>query len=354
MNIVVPLLIFVAVLFTVVTVHEVGHFLAARSVGVPIAELGLGFPPRLFAFKRKGTEYSINAIPLGAFVRPEGDTGVASSNSLSTRSPWVRIWVSLAGPLANVVLAFLLFSGNFILPVQVTVGGEGGAEIMRVLDGSPAALGGIEVGDAFLRIDGEAMQTSAQMNQTIGAAALDGRSIAIVVVRDQVERTVTLMPRANPPEGEGAIGIAYRWLPPYVTQSYRSSVTEAGYLGGRMLAGIPSVLRDSFFSGDTTLVGPVGAGQMTVEVVGRNVRSAILLAGFISIGIGVFNLLPVPPLDGGGIAIALVEAARRGKRLSARGTKYTYTVGTALLIALFVTITFNDILRLIRGDTILP
>jgi len=353
-NIVVSILIFLAVLFVVISIHELGHFFAFRVARVAVKELGLGFPPRIFAVKRGETEYSINAVPLGAFVMPVGDESPTSPGSLANKSPWVRIWASFAGPLANGLLAFILFTVSFMLPMQVVVGGAGGAEIVQVDSGSPAEVEGVQPGDVFLMIDGEEITTTDEMHQIITLAADSGRSITVDLLRGEEEMQVILIPRASPPEGQLSLGIGYRWLGPYIFQTYRSSVAEASYLGGQTILNIPVLLVDALSSGEAQLVGPVGAGQMTVEMIGHGFSSIVFLAGLISIGIGLFNLFPIPPLDGGGIVIALIEGVRRGKRLSPRGMRLAYAIGTALLIALFVTITFNDILRLIRGESLMP
>ena len=354
MNIVVSILIFLGVLFVVISIHELGHFFAFRIARVAVKELGLGFPPRLFAIKRGETEYSINAVPLGAFVMPVGDESPVSPGSLANKSPWVRIWASLAGPLANGLLAFVLFVAYFMMPVQVVVGGEGGAEILQVAPGSPAEAEGIQPGDIFLRIDGEEVTTTEQMHQIITAASASSSSLAVDLMRGEEGMQVVLTPLSNPPEGELPLGIGYRWLGPYILQAYRTSFTEASYLGGQVIVNIPALLLDALSSGEAQLVGPVGAGQMVVEAIGYDFSGVIFLAGLISIGIGLFNLVPIPPLDGGGIVVALIEGIRRGKRLSPQGMRLAYAIGTALLITVFITITLNDILRLVRGESLMP
>ena len=150
-------------------------------------------------------------------------------------------------------------------------------------------------------------------------------------------------------------GVEMQWVEGVHVEQERLPVWRAIYLGARDIIYMPVLIIEAIpqiiESPDMALVGPIGAGQLTVEVVRSSGFSNILfMAGIISLGIGIFNLLPIPPLDGGGMLVAFIEGCRRGKRLSPRAVRLAYTIGTTFLIALMVLVTFSDILRLISGE----
>ena len=167
MSISVSILIFIGVLLIVVITHEMGHFFASKAAGVKVLEFAIGFPPKIFSIKRGETDYSLNLIPLGAFVRTAGESDPTVTGSLASKSPLVRIFVYLAGPLTNVLLAFILFAVFFLIPAQVIVGSQSGAEVGSVTKGSPAYEAGVETGDIILEIDGTQIHRSDDMRKSI-------------------------------------------------------------------------------------------------------------------------------------------------------------------------------------------
>jgi regulator of sigma E protease len=179
-----------------------------------------------------------------------------------------------------------------------------------------------------------------------------GTETEITLLRDEDKINVSLTPRVSPPEGEGPLGVGLSWVTPHTTV-YRRSFWESVTSSGNIMIHMPSVIRELAPSiiqnpGDT-LRGPIGAVQITGEAIEYGLASVISLAGSISIGIALFNLLPIPPLDGAGMLLAVVELIRHGKRISIEREQMIYTIGTALLITLTILIWYNDVLRLIRG-----
>lgn len=334
----VSILIFIAVLLGVVIAHEMGHFFTARALGVKVLEFGVGIPPRLLSIKRGGVEYSLNLIPLGAFVKTAGENDPTVPDSLAGKSPWVRMAVYFAGPFTNVLIAFILFSVFFMIPAQVVVGSELGAEIGSVTEGSPACEAGIETGDIILEIDGIEIHSSDDMRQAIDNSTGE---VTLLLQRDGKEEEIALIPV------NGKIGVGYMWASPYITESESLSFWDATYQSGDIIAHTPGLFKDALLENPgEAVVGPVGAGNIAVEVMKYGASSVVFLAAIISLGIGVFNIFPVPPLDGGGIVIAGLEGARRGKRLSPKAMQLVYTAGAALLITFVIMITYNDVLRL--------
>jgi regulator of sigma E protease len=343
----------VVVLFIIISCHELGHFIVAKVNGVRIDEVGIFLPPRIFAFKRGETEYSLNMIPLGAFVRMPGREDT-SSRSLASKSPWVRLVVSSAGPIANVLLAFLIFSVCFMIPTQVITGGEG-VKIMRVSPGSPAEMAGIQPGDVILSVDERPIQDFDDLSDIIQTRL--GEEVSILLLRDSGEVEITLIPRSNPPEGQGAVGISLSWATTH-TAIRQYPPWEAITMSGKLILDTPKMLGDLIFSirqdPSHALVGPVGAAQATGEMMKYGVSAVVVLAGSLSIGLALFNILPFPPLDGGGAVLAIIEGIRRGRRLSEKSERLLYTMGTLILLGIFVMITYNDILRLISGESVFP
>jgi regulator of sigma E protease len=432
------ILVFVGVLFFLITCHELGHFLACRRAGIKVEEFGIGFPPRLFAAKRGDTEYSINLLPVGAFVRPLGENDPAVPGGLAWRGPWTRMGVYFAGPLVNAFLAFLFLSAFFMVPMKVLKGN--GAMIHYVSEDSPAAQAGLESGDIILRVGDREIHRWEDLQDAVNRDG--GSEKTLIIDRDGEELEVRLQPEMDPDtdryligvilcwgivagveEGSPAeqagirpgdtilgindrsvydeksmtaaidsaghsgeldlvllrvddpeigsedvieltleagapLGISTHWVEGAALVSERLPVWEAFYRGGDFMVHIPSLIKESIpmirDNPDLAVVGPIGAGQLTVETVSSGGYANVLfMGGLISMGLALFNFLPIPPLDGGGMSIALIEGLRRGKRISERTAHFVYAVGTALMITLFVVIFYLDIARLIRGEDFL-
>jgi len=355
MGILIAILAVIAVLFTVISFHELGHFFAARAAGVKVLEFGIGLPPRLFAIKRGDTEYSFNLIPLGAFVKPLGEQDPTIPGSLASKSPWTRMMVSAAGPLANGLLAFFLLAASLMIPTEVVVGGEG-VKVMRVNEGSPAKEAGVQSGDVILSIDGKEINDFEDMRQAINDSP-EGEEITLLLQRDGEEVATSLQPKFDPELDQKVIGVGIWWVTPY-TEPQRYPFLQALASSGQVLIDTPTMLKESIQAirdnPGEALVGPVGAAQITGEMAKFGLSAVVALAGILSLGIGLFNLFPIPPLDGGGIMVAGLEGVRRGKRLSPRAMRLAYAVGTTLLLTIFIVVTYNDIFRLIRGESLIP
>jgi regulator of sigma E protease len=429
----VPLIIilFLVTLFVTMCLHELGHFVTARRTGVKVEEFGIGMPPRLFGIKRGETIYSVNAIPLGAFVRAAGENDPTVPRSLAGKGPWPRLGIYAAGPLVNIFLAFVLLSAFLALPTGRLV--SDGLIVRAVVGNSSAEEAGIEPGDTILEVDGQPIHTQGDVQDIVNSVE-EGAEITLLLLRNGEQEERTLTPRLDPESQQLKIGVYLYWN--MVSQVDESSPSyEAGiraydaidningqliYNNGTMSSALSSVaqgekinmvlLRDgktvsvsltnhdyealpgvemlwvkgahieqerlplwrAFYGGasfiihmpvliiqaipfirqspDTALVGPIGAGQLTVDVVRSYGASSILfMASIISLGLGIFNFLPIPPLDGGGMLVAFIEGVRRGKRLSPKAVRRAYTIGTAFLIALMILVTFLDLDRLWSG-----
>lgn len=342
------------VLFTIVFFHELGHFIAAKFFRVEVLEFGIGFPPRIFAFRFRGTEYSLNIIFFGAFVKLAGEKEESVEGGFYTKSPLVRFMVGAAGPIVNLLLAFVLLTSSFMVPSNAVVGGQG-IKVYQVAGNSPAEASGMKKGDLILKIAGKEVKTPDEVHDAIQSHL--GQETEFLLLREDNEVVSRLIPRTNPPRGEGAIGIRLSWAE--VKTERRSLALGPALLeSSKTMIKVPELLSQFFsqvfVSPEANLIGPIGAAQVTGQVARFGVGPLIALAASLSIGIAVFNFFPIPPLDGGGMVISIVEGFRRGRSISPGSRRVIYTIGTALLIMLFFLITYNDILRIIRGDNILP
>jgi regulator of sigma E protease len=431
MSLAIIIVLFIVALFVAICLHELGHFFAAKRAGVKVEEFGIGIPPRLFGIKRGETTYSVNAIPIGAFVKAAGEDDPTVPRSLAGRGPWTRLGIYAAGPLVNIFLAFVLLSVFLALPVSFLTGN--GLMVHSVAPNSSAEEAGIEPGDIILDVEGQPVHRWGDMQDIVNSVE-EGTAVTLLLRRDGQEIQTTLKPKFDPElqrriigvllcwnlvsqveegspayeagiragdtilsingqgvynedsmssvlrsvvEGEridvallrggnvtaaSLINVAYETLPGAELQwvdgthieQERLPVWRAVYSGARYIIYMPVLIIEAIplmiESPDLALVGPIGAGQLTVEVVRSSGLSNILfMAAIISLGLGIFNLFPIPPLDGGGMLVALIEGFRHGKRVSTRTVRLAHYIGTALLIAIMVLVTFSDVYRLISG-----
>jgi len=352
--IVVIIIVFLLVLGLLVFVHELGHYVAARLVGVKVEEFGMGFPPRIFAIKRGETEYSLNLIPLGGFCKLLGEEDPSEPRSLASKSALARLFVLGAGPVMNAVLPIVLLSIAFMIPRQVVVGD---VVIEQVAPGSPAAEAGISGGDTLLSVNGHPIRNVGDViydtQLTLGEETtleLEGK--------DGSTKLVTLVPRWAPPEGEGAMGVA---LSLENTQEESESypfweaVPKSATTLGETFGLIRNEVRGWFARGTAPQVGgPVAIFQLTGEASEAGPSYLLQFAAFLSLNLAIINLFPLPALDGGRIVFVLLEVVRRGKRVSPKTEGLVHLIGFIMLITLMLVITYVDILRVTRGESLVP
>jgi regulator of sigma E protease len=356
MSIIVTIVSFVIILLVLVVAHEFGHFITARAAGVGIIEFGVGFPPRLFSIKRGETVYSINAVPLGGFVKLAGEEDPNVSRSLAGKNYGVRILVLSAGAIMNILLPVVLFSIAFMVPHQVLISQ---VSIDQVAPNSPAAIAGLQTGDILVSVNGNPIKSIADL-QRLTQMNL-GNEITLVVKKpaDSSTKTVEIIPRWKPPQGQGSMGIVARASTPptIITQSdpiweaVPAGITESGQT---LILFKNEIVRWIIGATAPQVTGPVGIAELTGEVAQAGISPLIEFAAFISINLGIVNMLPLPSLDGGRIAFVLLEMIRGGRRISPKTEGFVHMVGFALLIGLIVLVTYNDIVNIITSGSALP
>jgi regulator of sigma E protease len=350
----ITIIAFLGVLAVLIIAHELGHLITAKMAGVTVEEFGIGFPPRLLSFRRGGTIYSLNAIPLGGFVKMAGEEDPKVAGSLASKSIPVRLLALGSGSLMNLLLPLLLFSVAFMVPHNVVYGQ---VQVDEVAANSPAARAGIVSGDTILGVNGKQVNNIGDLQRQIQLNL--GQPVTLLIQHvDDTTAEVRAAPRWQPPVGEGAIGVAVRTVSPTVVrQSYPfwqaipMGVLECIETFVLFKNGIISMI---IGSAPRVVAGPVGIAQLTGEVAQAGLSPLLEFAAFLSINLAIINLLPLPALDGGRIVFVLLEAVRRGKRVPARIEGMIHMAGFALLIGFILLVTYQDIIRIISGESLLP
>ncbi len=379
--------IFLLLLLPLVTIHEFGHFLAAKAFGIKVLEFGIGFPPRAMTYLKKGdTEYTLNWLPIGGFVRLLGEEDPSDPRSLAAQAAWKRLVVIYAGVALNVVLAVVLLAVGYMIPREVDFTR---AQVTSVADDGPAAvakvtglmqdgtepLQGIQPGDIVLEVEGRQVRNTSEM---IYANRLNlGETQTWILSRGGSLLEAEVYARWHPPAGQGPTGITIgapsicndvdadgnpincQLLYPF-TETERFWPWEAFPKGlstlGDTVVLTYNELRVRFGGGgggaatsdEPAFTGPVGIASQTGELVDEaGWRPLIELGALLSLNLAIFNALPIPMLDGGRAAIIFVEIIRRGKRIAPEREALIHLTGFALLMASVLVITFFDIQRLV-------
>lgn len=354
---------FLAVLTVIIFVHEMGHYLVARWNGVAIQTFSIGFGRELFGWNdRHGTRWRVSAIPLGGYVRFVGDmspAGLADTEVIERADPalaprlfvnksvWQRIAIVAAGPLANVLLTFFVLYALLLGYGRYTIS----PVIGEVLDGSVAQVAGFEPGDTILFVDGYAVHGFEDFQRYV--ATSPEREVSVELDRGGQALTLVLVPEAVQVEDRfgntqriGRIGVTRDVSDTDVTL-YRPGPVEAV---GLTLEEIRFIIqRTAAFLGDffvgrgdvEQLGGPVKVAKVSGQVATLGIVALINLMALLSLNIGIFNLLPVPMLDGGHLLYYFFEAIR-GRPLSLKVQEIGFRFGFALVLALMVFTLFND------------
>ncbi|MFC1906386.1 RIP metalloprotease [Chloroflexota bacterium] len=350
MTILISIVSFFVVVVVLILAHELGHFITAKVFGVKVEEFGLGFPPRLLSVRRGETRYSLNAVPLGGFVKMAGEEDPKVPGSLASKGVGTRLLVLSAGSLMNLLLPLLLFSIAFMIPHSLLI-----EQVMIAgLDSdSPAARAGIEPGDTILSVNEKPVDNLGDLHRYI-QLNLGKETTILIKHSDSTTENIQVIPRWKPPEGEGAIGIVvttanptvfrqsepfWRAIPSGVSTCIETFVLFKNGVISMIIGTIP-----------VEVAGPIGIAQVTGEVAKAGIGPLLEFSAFLSTNLAIINLFPLPALDGGRMAFVLLEGIRRGKRISPKREGLIHAIGFAMLIAAFLVITYQDIVRIISGD----
>jgi regulator of sigma E protease len=362
-------LVFLIVLVVLILVHEFGHFIVAKLTGMRVDEFGIGFPPRLWSKKIGETEYSINALPFGGFVRIYGedatDTDVLrSERAFSARPKLAQALTLVAGITMNLLLAYVLITATLVMgtPRQLEENEVATAQnvqlmISDVLPGSPAAQAGLHIADAITKVEkSEADTLSTNDPDTfISYVSSTQQPLTLTIERNYQQQTVTVAPKPgvlSSDPARPALGVSVTQVGIVPETLAKAPVDGAIYTWGvtketaKGLAG--------FFAQAVTLnadlsqvAGPVGIAGAVGNAYADGLAALLSIAAVISINLAIINLLPIPALDGGRLLFVLIEAViRRPVKPSVAAA--VNGVGFFLIILLMLVVTASDILKLIH------
>ena len=332
MNIILAILIFTFL----VLIHELGHFLTAKFLKVRAYELSLGMGPKIFGKKHNDTEYTLRALPFGAYVRfgDEDDSMFEESDNFMNQSPWDRIKIIMMGPLVNMVAALM------IMILVVFLSGVPVNKIGSVAADMPAAAAGLRAGDEILEVEGAPTSSWEDVVKAIDANSDD--TISVIVQREgQQAQTIEITPTLS--EGRMMIGI---------TPAFEKNLGQSVVSGTKATLNMSTMMLDivkKLFTGKadiSSFSGPVGIVAIVDDVASTGWINLLYLTSVLSLNLGILNLLPIPGLDGSKILIYGFEALS-GKPMNKDIEMKLTMVGFAVLLAFTIFITFKDITRLI-------
>lgn len=353
MDFISTLIQFVIFLGLLLFFHEFGHFIIARFFKIEVEEFGFGLPPRITRLFRIGnTDFTLNWIPFGAFVRPKGENDPEVPGGMASASPWIRLAVLLAGPAANILVGITLLALMFKI---VGTPNTSLVEVLQTTPGSPAALTGLKPGDIIIKVNQVTVDSIEKLQSTIQANL--GKPVSLTYTRGGQTNTVNLTPRTNPPANQGPLGININ--NPYQPIAWGQAVPSAlsaTYDQVHQLITLPArLIQGQVPASQARVVGVVGifnfysqASQLDSQATTTPAEGApifrLSLIATISIALGFTNLLPIPALDGGRILFLLPELLIR-KRIPARYENMVNMIGFAAVLLLMVYITIQDVVN---------
>lgn len=349
---------FIFVLGILVLVHELGHFLAAKKAGCTVEEFAIGFPPRLFKIHRNGTDYSINLLPIGGYVKIVGEDGGDRDdpNSFGNKSFSWKMFIISAGVLMNVFLAYVFITIGLVIGVPTLV--DGGQEFSRfanvedrkiqiisVLEDTPAAAAGIEPNDVILEVAGQKIATVDKLQGILSADPIvpvdieidrGGEVLSLSVIPERLEQ----IERAGIGVGLAETAkVSYPW---YVAWIF--GIERTFRLLWLIIAAFASIIGGLFVGSGVgaEIAGPIGIAIITGEVARLGFISLLQFTAVLSLNLAIINILPFPALDGSRLVFIALEKIRR-KKMNIAVEKWIHIVGFSLLMLLMVVITINDL-----------
>lgn len=358
------IILFVILLSTIVSIHELGHLIAAKIFGVYCKEYAIGMGPKIYSHQFKETEFSIRALPLGGFVAMAGDnensletkvdtTNIPIERTLPGISKWKRIIIMLAGIFMNFVLAIVIYS--LIILGNGQYSKDSKPAIEAIVTDSPASNSSLQAGDIITKIEfdnGASLSPKSYTEITVFTSTYyDGVGPwHISVTRNNKKEIIDVIPNYNDLEQRYIIGIQFKNEPTDIVDINILNCFVYGFDYAFLMLRIIFTSLVSLFKGIglDQLSGPVGIYQTVETVADYGAVYYLQLIAMISINVGAFNALPLPIFDGGRVLLTLIEVVI-GKPLSKDAEELVMKISMAVLLTLFIYVCFNDVIKLIRG-----
>lgn len=352
----IAIITFIIVLGLLVFVHELGHFVAARKLGVAVEEFGFGYPPRIAGIKRKKTIYSINWIPIGGFCKLKGENGElgGEKDSFVAQKIWKRFIILAAGVAMNFMLAAFLLSLGFMigLPTVVEKGisgqiSEEKIQVVSIMPESPAAQASLEIGDTISSINGRHFTTVEELKE-YNAKNGPGQ-VTVEIIRGQETKEVSLDLAILDQENQAKMGaglvktgiVSYPWYHA-IWEGIKATVMLTWQILLAFSDLIKNIIVNQTVSAD--LAGPVGIAVITGKVARMGFIYILQFTALLSINLAIINFLPFPALDGGRTLFLIIEKIRK-KPVAQQLEAMIHNIGFAILIILMLLVTFRDFSR---------
>lgn len=339
--------LFALLLFSlIIFVHELGHFLSARAFGITVHEFAIGMGPKIFSKEKNGTKYSVRAIPVGGFCSMEGENEASDDKGSFSAKPWyAKLVVLAAGALMNIVLGFVISLIFVVISSSQT--GIPTTAVDSVMEDS-SLYGFLQKGDKIVSVNGQSINIKKDID--FAMQNCDGAECEITIKRDGKRISTTFNPIVTQyTDGTPAylIGIISATEKPTILNILHQSFFQTIWMGKLVFVSLGMLIGGK--AQLSQISGPVGVvDAMNTQAQTGGFVALLYLAGFISVNIGIMNLLPIPALDGGRIFFVLIEAIRR-KPIPPEKEGIVHFIGLVLLMGVMVFATWNDIMRLISS-----
>lgn len=297
--------------------------------------------------------YSVNAVPLGGFVRMAGEEDPSIPGSFASKPVWKRFVVMAAGSGMNILLAFLLFTFVATLPYQTLAGT---VIIVEIAPSSPAEAAGLRPGDEIAAVDSMPVSRTGELGRLVKERL--GKVITLTVTRQGTPLSASLRPRSDPPTNQGPMGVVIGLKDPYAVTE-RLPLWEAPLAGFQQSVLVLALVQQEMGrwvagQAEPQVSGPIGIAQMTGEVAKFGILPLLQFASLLSLNLGILNILPIPALDGGRVLFLVLEVLRGGRRISPKKEAMVHLVGFAVLLSLILLVSYFDIVRLLSGEPLVP